>query len=58
MDLKSFPKIFGKLEPRLELRYPPIKSPNHLLCIGGAEREYFGGLFHHLVEENTNTEKG
>jgi hypothetical protein len=53
MDLKSFPKI----EPMLELDSPPIKSPNHLLCIGGG-CEFLGGLSHHLVEEKTNTKKG
>ncbi len=56
MDLKSFPKIFGKLEPMLELDSPPIKSPNHLLCICGG-REYLGGLSHHLVEEKTKPKR-
>ncbi len=58
MDLKSFPKILGKLELRPKLCSPPIKFPNHLLCINGVGREYLGGLSHHLVEEKINTKKG
>ncbi len=58
MDLKSFPKIFGKSEPRPKLCFPFIKSPNHLLCINEVGYEYLGGLSHHLVDEKTNTKKG
>jgi hypothetical protein len=33
-------------------------SPNRRPCINASKRESLGGLFHHPMEERTNTNKG
>jgi hypothetical protein len=61
MEVDKHPKICLKISRKLKqgfyLCVSPLMSPNHLLYLNKGGCKSFGGLSHHLVKKNTNTQK-